>query len=36
MTYVAGGRQFVVIAATGHFRMDTPVGDAILAFALPQ
>lgn len=36
MSYVAGGRQFVVIAAGGHFRMDTPLGDAIVAFALPQ
>lgn len=36
MTYVAGGRQFVVIAAGGHFRMDTPLGDAIVAFALPE
>ena len=36
MTYVAGGRQFVVIAAGGHFRMDKPLGDALVAFALPQ
>jgi quinoprotein glucose dehydrogenase len=36
MTYVVDGRQFVVIAAGGHFRMGTPLGDAIVAFALPQ
>jgi len=35
MTYVAGGRQFVVIAAGGQFRMDTPLGDAVVAYALP-
>ncbi|HZB90667.1 MAG TPA: pyrroloquinoline quinone-dependent dehydrogenase, partial [Stellaceae bacterium] len=35
MTYVVDGRQFVVIAAGGHWRMPTPLGDAILAFALP-
>jgi quinoprotein glucose dehydrogenase len=36
MTYVAGGRQFVVIAAGGHVRMGTTLGDAVVAFALPQ
>lgn len=36
MTYVASSRQFVVIAAGGHARMRTRLGDAILAFALPQ
>ena len=36
MTYVAGGRQFVVIAAGGHARMGTRLGDALVAFALPQ
>ena len=35
MTYVVGGRQFVVIAAGGHARMGTKLGDAIVAFALP-
>jgi len=35
MTYVAGGRQFVVIAAGGHARLGTKFGDAIVAFALP-
>jgi quinoprotein glucose dehydrogenase len=35
MTYVAGGRQFVVIAAGGHARMGTRFGDAVVAFTLP-
>jgi quinoprotein glucose dehydrogenase len=35
MTYRAGGRQFVVIAATGYGRAGLPAGDAIMAFALP-
>ncbi|MBV9757610.1 MAG: pyrroloquinoline quinone-dependent dehydrogenase [Alphaproteobacteria bacterium] len=35
MTYVAGGRQFVVIAAGGHARLGTRLGDAVLAYALP-
>lgn len=35
MTYVAGGRQFVVIAAGGHSRLGTRLGDAVLAYALP-
>ena len=36
MSYVAGGRQFVVIAAGGHHRFGTKFGDAVVAFALPQ
>ncbi|HJS83918.1 MAG TPA: PQQ-binding-like beta-propeller repeat protein [Acetobacteraceae bacterium] len=36
MTYVAGGRQFVVVAADGHARMGTKLGDAVVAFALPS
>ena len=36
MTYVAGGRQYVVIAAGGHARLGTTLGDAIVAFALPK
>jgi quinoprotein glucose dehydrogenase len=36
MTYVADGRQYVVIAAGGHDRMQTTLGDYILAFALPR
>jgi quinoprotein glucose dehydrogenase len=35
MTYVMGGRQFVVIAAGGHARLGTKFGDAVVAFALP-
>lgn len=35
MTYAVGGRQFVVIAAGGHARAGTTLGDALVAFALP-
>jgi hypothetical protein len=35
MTYVEGGRQFVVIAAGGHNRLGSKLGDAVAAFALP-
>lgn len=35
MTYRAEGRQYVVIAAGGHGKMGLPVGDYLLAFALP-
>jgi quinoprotein glucose dehydrogenase len=35
MTYVAGGRQFVVIAAGGNPRAGTTFGDAVVTFALP-
>jgi quinoprotein glucose dehydrogenase len=35
MTYRAGGRQFVVIAAGGHGKLGTPLGDYVVAFALP-
>ena len=38
MTYRASkdSRQFVVIAAGGHALMGTTLGDAVVAFALPQ
>ena len=36
MTYVTGGRQYLVIAAGGHNRLGTTRGDAIIAFALPE
>ena len=36
MTYAAGGRQFVVIAASGHGILDTPRGDFVVAYALPM
>ncbi len=35
MTYEAAGRQYVVIAAGGHDRLHTPMGDYVLAFTLP-
>lgn len=35
MTYSAGGRQYVVIAAGGNPRIAPDVSDAIMAFALP-
>ncbi len=37
MTYrLRGGRQFVVIAAGGHARAGTRLGDSLVAFALPD
>lgn len=36
MTYLAGGRQYVVIAAGGHAWMRTKPGDYVVAFALPE
>jgi quinoprotein glucose dehydrogenase/quinate dehydrogenase (quinone) len=37
MTYVSprSGRQFVVVAAGGHPRLQMPAGDTLVAFALP-
>jgi quinoprotein glucose dehydrogenase len=35
MTYVWKGRQYVVIAAGGHGKTDTKLGDQVVAFALP-
>jgi glucose dehydrogenase len=35
-TYAVDGRQFVVIAAGGGGKMQTPSGDAFVAFALPD
>ena len=35
MTYVAGGKQYVVIAAGGHGKLGTKQGDYVVAFALP-
>ena len=32
----ADSRQFVVIAAGGHWLFPGPVGDAVVAFALPH
>jgi quinoprotein glucose dehydrogenase len=36
MTYEAGGRQYVVIAAGGHGNLGTTFGDYVVGFALPQ
>jgi quinoprotein glucose dehydrogenase len=37
MTYrLDDGRQFVVIAAGGHHRLGTDIGDSVVAFALPE
>ncbi|MDX2221255.1 MAG: pyrroloquinoline quinone-dependent dehydrogenase [Rhodospirillaceae bacterium] len=36
MTYVHRGRQYVVIAAGGSILADTPLGDWLTAFALPE
>jgi len=36
MTYEIGGRQYLVIAPGGHHFMETPVTDAVIAYALPQ
>lgn len=36
MTYEENGRQFVVIMAGGHHFMETPIGDDVVAFALPK
>jgi quinoprotein glucose dehydrogenase len=36
MTYEMNGRQYVVIMAGGHHFMETPIGDALVAYALPQ
>ena len=35
MSYTAGGRQFVVVAAGGHWSGGSPPGDYLMAFALP-
>jgi quinoprotein glucose dehydrogenase len=35
MTYIIGGRQFVVIAAGGHAKLGSTRGDAVVAFTLP-
>jgi quinoprotein glucose dehydrogenase len=34
MTYRAGGRQYVAIAAGGHGKLGTKRGDAVVAFTL--
>ncbi len=36
ITYEVDGRQFVAIFAGGHHFMETPVGDEVVVYALPQ
>jgi quinoprotein glucose dehydrogenase len=36
MTYSVDGRQYLVIAPGGHHFMETPVSDAVIAYALPR
>jgi quinoprotein glucose dehydrogenase len=36
MTYMWKGRQYVIIAAGGHSKLDTKRGDSVVAFALPS
>lgn len=35
MSYVLNGKQFVVIAAGGHGKLGSKLGDAVVAYALP-
>ena len=35
MSYQAGGKQYVVIAAGGHGKLGTKLGDSLVAFSLP-
>ena len=34
MTYTLNGRQYIVVAAGGHGDGVTPLGDALIAFAI--
>ncbi|MDQ6737018.1 MAG: pyrroloquinoline quinone-dependent dehydrogenase [Gemmatimonadota bacterium] len=36
MTYTIGGTQYVVVAAGGHDRLHTAMGDYVVAYALPR
>lgn len=36
MSYEINGRQYIVAAVGGHQRMDTKLGDSVIAWALPQ
>jgi quinoprotein glucose dehydrogenase len=36
MTYEAGGRQYVLVAAGGHGSVETTAGDSVIAYALPD
>jgi quinoprotein glucose dehydrogenase len=35
MAFAAGGREYIAIMAGGHHFMETPVGDYVVAYALP-
>jgi quinoprotein glucose dehydrogenase len=35
MVYESGGKQYLVIMAGGHHFMETPIGDEVIAYALP-
>jgi quinoprotein glucose dehydrogenase len=35
MTYTLNGKQYVVIAAGGHGKLGSKMGDYVIAFALP-
>ena len=36
MTYEQDGRQYIVLMTGGHHFMETPVGDEVIAWALPE
>ena len=36
IVYEQGGREYLVIVAGGHHFMETPIGDAVIAYALPK
>jgi quinoprotein glucose dehydrogenase len=36
MTYEIDAKQYVVICAGGHGKLGTKMGDAVVAFSLPQ
>ncbi|BBC71973.1 glucose dehydrogenase [Altererythrobacter sp. B11] len=36
MVYQQNGREYLVIVAGGHHFMETPIGDEVIAYALPQ
>ncbi|HEX7783096.1 MAG TPA: membrane-bound PQQ-dependent dehydrogenase, glucose/quinate/shikimate family [Sphingobium sp.] len=36
MTYAVNGKQYVVIMTGGHHFMETPIGDQVIAYALPS
>ncbi len=36
MTYESRGRQYLVLMAGGHHFMETPIGDHVIAWALPR